>query len=384
MFQRRATSLLIRFGALAGVISLGGCAATPSSVESTSETRAVIAPLPPSPLVEYAGFLWDFDRSPEALSQRREAQTRRREDLIAQCMRERGFDYVPYLGDQPGWFASANATLDLAGPQFNDPEWVEQYGFGIFANPSLAAFGRSQMLPIGTLHFESDPNYATFNSLSETEQHEWRMALVGLEPWESDDWGAGCRNMADEVIWQDDEFTATRAIIESDEFAPLNEAMGRLASSWLEPNVTEEELDYLSCMAAAGYPELMRRFEDTVPRWDPVLNAMSTDAHQWRVAWQLVGEFHAINQAHQAELREAGLPDVTPIGEPIVLTPAESLEMADLQRREIAMALADFDCRASTNMAARQRARQIEAETVFVNDHRAALVALRDAHEQRG
>jgi len=44
---------------------------------------------------------------------------------------------------------------------------------------------------------------------------------------------------------------------------------------------------------------------------------------------------------------------------------------------------ADLDCRNQVDFVAREQERRIAAETQFVNDHRVALEALRDAAEQR-
>jgi len=53
-----------------------------------------------------------------------------------------------------------------------------------------------------------------------------------------------------------------------------------------------------------------------------------------------------------------------------------------LRERELEIALADFDCRVASDFSARQEARRIEIETQFVDDHHAALTALRAAAEQ--
>ena len=359
---------------LLSAVSLSTCTArpaiddgVPASPDGETE-RTAIAPAAASPLDEYLGFT-DWFQTQEEAKRAENARIVREEDLTAQCMHERGFDYVPYLGEIPGWGRSSDWLI----PQSYNPEWVAEYGLGLFADPPLQTVTFGVPMEEQGMHSPSDPNYATFQSLSPAEQDEWRLALIGRAPWEDDDWGTGCRFAASDQALAESNIVQAQSLLNSPEFAPLNEAIAQMRNNLAQPVITEEEQDWLECMVNAGYPEMVEQCENTIPRFSPEIGGMVTWPHYLRVSEQLTQEYTQIATEHFNET-----------GDPTPPTPADSPAMADLQRREIALALADFDCRVATNFEARQAARVNETESRFVNDNRAALVALRDAAEQRG
>ena len=370
---RYRTLALAAVGLLAA-LTLSTCTAKPAidndvaaSPDGETERTAIVAAVA-SPLDEYLGFT-DWFQTQEEAKRAENARIIREEELTAQCMHERGFDYVPYLGEIPGWGRSS----DWLVPQSNNPEWIAEYGFGLFADPPLQPVSFGAAMEEQGMHLPSDPNYATFQNLSPAEQNEWRLALIGRAPWEDADWGTGCRFGASGQAVLESTFAQAQSLLNSPEFAPLNEAIAQMRNNLAPPVITEEEQDWLECMANAGYPEMVEQYENTIPRFSPEIGGMVTWPHHLRVSEQLTQEYTQIATEH-----------FNGTGNPTPPTPADSPAMADLQRREIALALADFDCRATTYFEARQAARINEAESRFVNDNRAALVALRDAAEQRG
>jgi hypothetical protein len=118
----------------------------------------------------------------------------------------------------------------------------------------------------------------------------------------------------------------------------------------LRIEISEAERDWASCMADAGFPGFERWFDPAQALQEAWLDwHMSLDWENWDGRSPMA---------------------------------ANNPELAALQEQEIGMALSDFDCRFAVNFAARQAARQLEAETQFYHDHQAALRALQAAAEQ--
>ncbi|MCL1800241.1 MAG: hypothetical protein FWG25_02595, partial [Promicromonosporaceae bacterium] len=133
----------------------------------------------------------------------------------------------------------------------------------------------------------------------------------------------------------------------NEEFATLMEGVSNLRES-LRDDASPADRAWAMCMADKGYGMFERQIDASI---------------------QVNHEFNY--------LQSAILANWTP-GQPGL---ADSPEMAELQVREIKLALADFDCRVSTGFAFAQQDYVLARETQFVNDNREALQALRHAAE---
>jgi len=363
---RRQRIALAMLGA-AFTIGTTGCANSASSstiaddgAAASSEMPTVIQPAPVSPIDEYLNLVWGTNLSPEAQIQRHAAESQRIEELVAQCMNDLGFQYIPDPGRRWLDFSSGVEW------RTDDPEWVAQHGFGGTVWPGPIA-GRGEQWE-GDRPGQPGPNAAFINSLSETERTAFNRALNGRLPtddtdydWDEwwtnhsadfdwDEWQAnpnnqGCRDFA----WQQTVFYFQQ----SDEFAPLFEAIDRFREN-LTLSATEADIDWAACMVDAGFTGYQSR---------PDFREL----------------FHQEAGAITTELQEQGRP-ISRWPE----LPANQPEIAALFEREVETALADLDCRIATNYDARQQAAIFESEAQFVADHQSQFNALRAAAEQRG
>jgi len=270
----------------------------------------------------------------------------RREELISQCMREAGFNYHPDINSN-SFSIGTNAFDDV---QPDDWEWVSQYGFGIVSGHRHRSGG-----PTGER--DDDPNREYVESLSETARAEFELALNGPPDAFSSpdaDWNEwmqtrGCTGQGIvQAISESPLFLETQ-----EEFRPLFEARNAMTASIVEqPAMVELTSEWAHCMADAGHPGLGRRSDATSPFWTQLFTT------------QVMIQVRA----------DAGTPDPD----------NGAALLAELQAREIEMALSDLDCRIATNYFAREDAIRIELETQFVNDNRALLEDFRNAAELAG
>jgi len=346
-------SLIGMVGSLVFTMTIGACAANPEGIVSSSssvmenapiESEPEQAPANTSPLDEYLNVLWgtnwsDANLSNEERQRRFNAEQVMRENLIAECMLESGFTYIPFPEGQTLVISEGNEWRP------DDRDWVAQYGYGTFADVNPEAV-------VSTGHPGiTNPNDEIRESLSDGEREAYIAALFGRmfdpeftstatldELWEN----GGC------IMWAAREVAGNSAnqSASNDEFAPLLEAIDQMRES-LRNEITEADRDWAVCMANAGHPDFQRQGDAQAS----VQTQLTSFWDNWD--WETDG-----------------------------YEPNNSQEFLVLREKEIDLALADLDCRESTDFAARQEARRIEVETQFVNDHRAELEALRSAAEQ--
>lgn len=167
-------------------------------------------------------------------------------ELIAACMQERGFDYVPTDFTQVETFVSPLESL-------TDAEFAEQYGFGI----STTLFDERFHDP-GTVIV--DPNEAVYGALSDSEQAAWDLALFGdPEPIDADDPrmdpsseefdpdfvpGGGCNWQAQKILGQP--FPGEHR------FASLRQTAWEQIKH--DPRMIAAQANWARCLAEAGYP----------------------------------------------------------------------------------------------------------------------------------
>jgi hypothetical protein len=305
---------------------LAGCA-------SSAETPAAEEE---SPLSEFFSSAYGADLSPEEQEKKFAEDEREREELVAQCMSEEGFEYTPNL-------QSGSMSVAFDGDEW-DPdsrEWVSQYGYGMINYP-----GREEMQS-GDEGEYVDANADYVASLSESEQGAFNEALYGPAPDEEEmpvegeamewDWTtAGCYG------WAEHE-RGTVDPMSSDEHKPLMDAMNEFYENMMKsPELADVDAAWSSCMADAGQPGFSVQFD--------AQNSISEESNA-------IYENGSETGPDQAELDALG-------------------------EKEIELALIDLDCREETDYRQKQQDVQFEQEQQFVDDHKTELEAFRADLEQ--
>lgn len=285
------------------------------------------------------GFLGMPDGSdPEAMEAQWAEQQLEREEHIAECMAEQGFEYVPR--EQPTGSISSHPREDMSEDEFR-----EEYGFGI------STVEREEMS--GAVDDASeDPNFAIQEDMDEAEREAYQEALHGEQPDEegSGEWEpGGCQQEAQEAAGG----TATQLQAElGDELQQMYERVQA------DPRITEAEEGWAACMRDAGW-EFSERFE----------------VHQ-----------HLSEQMN--ELRQGAyddMPDFDPSEEPSE-EPPEPPEpdpdaLAELQAEELELAEIDWECTVE-HLGEDYRVMQdvqAEYERDFIEEHRDVLEEIRDS-----
>ncbi|QRY39631.1 hypothetical protein JVX92_08720 [Microbacterium hominis] len=320
---RIATTTL---AAVALAISASGC--TAASDGSGGKTD--------SPLMEYLGAVYGTNLSASEQEQRYAESQKKSEELVAQCMKDQGFEYTP--NTQNVSFSAGDA--DMWKP--DDRDWVSQYGYGMVKNPMSDQ--PAQETPY------TDPNQGYLDSLSQTEQTAYWEALYGPQPTEDQlgedgsyeyDWKtAGCQGAAQHETNSDP--------MQDEQFASLNEAINTFYTD-MATNTAFAEINqkWSSCMSDAGHTGF----------------SAQTDA-QMSISNKLSSYYEKMSGSSGAQENDP--------------------ELATLAEEEVAVALADLDCRTKTGYTAEQQKVQFELERQFIADHKAELEALKAAAEQAG
>lgn len=322
--------------AAAALLLLAGCAGADGGGGRSYED---------SPLSQYMAAVWGGgDESPEDMQARYDDESRVREELIADCMAEEGFEYVPVL-DNGGVVYSSDDEENPWDP--DSREWVAQWGYGFVNWP-----GRDDQPTDEEMEEWTDPNQEYVESLSESEMTAYYEALQGPQPSEEDmaameegtyeyDWTtSGCYGAAENETMGEDPY-------QSDEHAPLVEAMDAL---WEETSAHPDQVDldaaWSTCMADAGESGFTTQ----------------VDAQN-----SIMEEQNAFYENQEpSEDGEWVEPDFTELGE-----------------REIELALVDLDCRKETDYRSKQLDIQFSLEEQFIEEHKAELDAFIASYENR-
>jgi len=288
----------------------------------------------------------------EAAQAQSDQQWRAREEYVAACMAEQGFSYVPFTGLAP--------RLELAeGPLRGTREFAERNGFGL-----VASVGRGPTFFFGNAG--TNPNQELLAVMSSAERAAWELALNGLpNPTgeERDPELDGCGWRADEATrpTANDEFAALHAeILRFRQHLPVHPALLNLNSEWA------------ACLADQGYPDFRNpsALEDTLRSEWWIIQGWSQDLNQILLDWDW-----------------DGLPDGPPgwtvdedgVGQ-IVLEPGARAAFTD---RELALALADVDCREMLDFDARALVINHQLQQEFVAANRNELEAWADFAENQ-
>jgi len=315
----RAVGLVLAVTALAAC-SGGGDEAPPDGAASPRPTRGS----DPTPVPYRAGPLEEILGWGEAPSSEQDvvSQVMWRENLVAACMAEQGFEYWPQV-------PAVDDVVYGDGPVYGTREFAELYGYGIWEAPSTSGGGISFTL-------DGSANMDYREAMGDAEREAYDLVLWGPVVDVSEDGRVtqrrgGCSEAADSSAGSETGYLV----------GVREEGLAFLEALGADSRLAEVDTDWASCMADAGF------------------TGTSPIAAEARVAAERV-----------AADGDLGGQDVVP---------QETVdEKAAAERR---LALADLDCREETDWAARHRAIEITLQQEYVDAHRTDLEALVAAME---
>lgn len=302
-----------------------------------------------SPLAEYWNAGYDPNQTEEEMQAEFDAQNTKREELIAQCMVDEGFEYTP--ATDTGAMISFGDDVEW---EPDKKEWVEKYGYGIINDPYNA---QAEQEPQPEPSEWIDPNQDYLDTLSPSEQEAFYEALYGssysMTPEEAEDMNSdepveydwtqyGCQGFADNEVYGSSNDVYTQ-------FDDLTTRMSELYEKMEEsPEVVELDAKWSACMADAGFDF-----------------GKMMDAQQ-----SFYDEVNKIYENMTEEDWETGT------------DPMKSPEAQEIGEREIKTALADLECRSKTNYNDARMTIQFKLEEQFVKENKKELDEFKAAQEQ--
>ena len=335
----RTPAALAAVGALA--LALAACGGDAGTTSAADERE-------PLPLDAYwEGLYGEYDE------ERGSADQIRQEELIAECMTTEGFDYTPVdYSSMGGGIAYSSDDLDV---DWGSREFAEQYGYGATTNP----WGEiEEPLPEETGEEWVDPNWEYVETMSESEQEAYYLALYGDqsmfedftdEDWETYEWNwedGGCQGWASNEVYGD-----MMGSEDSEHEALWDDLSAMWEAAQQDPRLTGAMDQWRACMADAGYPgfvELWDAQEYIYDQTNDIYNSAYSDDLDWETMTE--ADFAAIEEGIQAPL-------------------------AEITDEEIALALIDYDCQESSGYRDAEYEVNFEYQTEFLATHGAELEA---------
>ncbi|HQY99688.1 MAG TPA: hypothetical protein PKV13_05490 [Propionicimonas sp.] len=332
---------------------LAGCSGLPGSAPAATLKAE------DSPLTKY---LYKMYQGPGPDASKEEQQTfynelqKKTEDLVAQCMKKEGFEYTPNVSQNT--VVMADGAENAWKP--DDREWVQQYGYGMVNYP-----GRDDQQTETEATAPVDPNQQYLESLSEAEQQAYNEALYGTqvaeEPAEEEeatgeatettwDWTkAGCYGAAQHE-------SQGEQVYEKAEFKPLVDALQKFYETMrTSPEYAAMDTEWVACMDAAGKTGFKAQ-ADASNSISELMNAY------WESSMPAEGEEQTEAPTNQGTMDDPAF--------------------AEINKKEVELALVDLTCREKTDYSNRQLKIQFKLEEQFIADHKAELDAMVAAVEQ--
>lgn len=344
MKSTTSTAVLAAAGAAALVLSLAACSGGEpgESPESTPEA---------GPLDKYFEQMngGEFDEG-EMNAQQMEV-----EEIVAACMIEQGFEYIPV-----DWSAAGSGPVAM--PDDLDVEWgtiefAEKYGYGATTDP----YGDQSSQPEdGSGEEFVDPNQEYVDAMSETEREAYYAALYGEPPTEEEMAESDSGEM--EYNWEDSGCSgkAQHEVYEmggeggTEDFSALQDDMSAMwEASMADPRLTGLNDEWASCMTEAGYSGMAAVGDGENKIYEEV-NALWEDAYA---------------DAEADPSKEMTEEDYKAIEESI------EEDRKAITPREIEMAVADFTCRDEIRYDEIQQEVNFEYQQEFVDAHKDELEA---------
>lgn len=324
--------------------------------EAVDEPATTLAPPPPGELDEFLirirGASGNSQQEAQDLMDQR---FRRREQFISACMAEQGFTYIPNslspatITHTTGPLRGSREFAELAGFGITRPGLEGSTGFGISFNPDPA----------------SDPNRAAVEAMSQAERDAFHQALMG-DFWQTPDGFvtfSGAHALEGEV---DESFNPANwgcmggaelaeSPITPSEFAAIFAEVQRFPDSVpVHPQIIALDNEWTNCMSGFGFPGLL----------SPVQLDESLRI-EWAAIQSPVGFSELINN-WDWEINPEGPPGGSFDENGNFVPPGLGEARALFADREMALALADIDCRELLDFAARQTEIDLQLQHEFV------------------
>lgn len=289
---------------------------TDSAGSPTDEpSPAMPEPREPGAIEEYLGYV-DVVRSAEEWV----AHITTRENLIAACMTEQGFEYTPQV-------PNVDQIVYLDGPVQGSREFVESWGYGVWDQPPNGG-GGGFMYTGG-----ADPNHERREAMTEAGREAYDTARLGPVIATGDDGSisreGGCYDVAEGWAAAGDPYLD----------GVRDEAQAFLETIGDDSRFGEVDAAWASCMADAGFG-----YRTPAEAQQQFMDEMLLEIEDGTLDRDAVTE-------HAPE--------------------------------EVRVAVADLDCQEATDWAARHWAIEIEIQQEYVDNHLADLEALAAAMESR-
>lgn len=322
------------------VLLLSGCgegSGGEGGTTATAEEDVYVSPMEPYTSAVVGGY-------DEELAAERSRQI---EEILASCMREQGFDYTPVDWAAMDGRLSGSSVGDDVWSDYGTREWVEQWGYGAATMADLVQEEPAEPEDPAW----QDPNEAYVDAMSDSEREAYYAALYGEQVYDEDDestweydWTqGGCQGMAQHEVYGDEDARLSEAW-QDPAYQALQEEMNTIYQNLeTHPLVLTAVETWVQCMADAGYPGMVAVYDAQNEIYDEL--------------WELMPE-------------DGSAP------------PAAAL--AELKAKELAVALADFDCAELADHDQAYRDAQYELESEFVEAHRAELEAWAAAYGTQG
>lgn len=324
-----------------------------------------------SPLEEYMGYSTIGSASGGMavqaggnveMSEEDRQKARQVEELIAECMQEQGFEYVPRNVDQAGGSELEDAYA------LDESQFVDEYGYGI---STLMHSGEDD---------EADQNQEIRDGLSESAQEAYDRALWGeiaaamdggtgtaltQDPSEMSAEDMGCQGQASAEIYETEGPGVTT---DMSDFTSLFEDIQTLRERIRnDPQIVDAAAQWADCMADGGFPD----FEHPDEAQQEVFTRMG----------ELYRPEHSGNENDPAMSEPEAEQQEFVIGGPGSDIDPEKLE--ELQQYELDLAAVDHACQ-QEHYREVYRDVAYEMEEEFVDNHRTELENYRDAVAQGG
>lgn len=317
--------------AAAAVLTLSGCSGKADEKAPSYED---------GPLTKYFAAI---DGGGELTDEIFQEQQREIEELVAVCMQKEGFEYKPDTQN----YGSIMSSDDEDGPQWGSKEFAEQYGYGFTDSPGMTSAEEDTQEYV-------DPNGDYLATLSESEQNAFYETLYGAGPTEeqmaemeeggsyTSDWTQeGCQGAARHEVGQKQ--GGTQAAYEDPEFADLFAAMQDIWNTENNEEMAKLDSEWASCMADSGYPDFSKAD-------DAQMSIMEASNELYSGG----GEYVEGEEPKEPSKKE----------------------LDALKKREIELAVADFDCKKKVGYEEKQIKVMHEIEQKFVDENKAQLDAM--------
>lgn len=153
---------------LTGALALTGCSKE-SSGTGTEGNKSAAPEEELGPLDKYFQAMWAEEEGNEETYKQQEAE---RQEFIAKCMTDLGWDYIPVPWQEGSFQVSEPGEEE--GPAWGTLEFAKQYGYGIVSWPGSDAEPTEE-----PTYDYVDPNEDYVNSLSEAEREAYYIDLHG-------------------------------------------------------------------------------------------------------------------------------------------------------------------------------------------------------------